>query len=115
MKLLSWKCQGSGKPKTVRALKKLISDYHPDVVFVMEIKQTNANCKKIHSFRELDKSTIVDCATNGKGGSGGLTLLWNSLKTHIDIIHSDSNYIDFRLTLLSSNTTMRATGIYGYP
>jgi exonuclease III len=39
MKILSWKCQGIGNPRTVRALKKLIASHQPDIVFLMETKQ----------------------------------------------------------------------------
>jgi len=81
----------------------------------METKKTTANCKIFQSFRKLDKSTIVDCTTNGNGRSGGLAFMWNSLTIHIDIIHTDSNYIDFILTCLTTNNVMRAIDIYGFP
>ncbi|MCI72567.1 RNA-directed DNA polymerase (Reverse transcriptase), partial [Trifolium medium] len=38
MKLISWNCRGLGNPTAVRALKKLIKDQSPDIVFLMETK-----------------------------------------------------------------------------
>lgn len=114
MKVLSWNCQGLGNPLTVRALKGLISDLKPDVIFLMETKKSSKNFYLLSSFENVYQSIVVDCTTNGKGKSGGLALLWNQDVIHIEIKHYDLNYIDFIASHSSTNITWRGIGIYCY-
>jgi exonuclease III len=98
---------------TVRALKKLIAKYQPDVVFLMETRQLSSNSSFLHCFKNNYNMNIVSCSTTGGGEAGGLALLWNKCTTDLTIINYDSNYIDCSIN--SHNLIWRATGIYGYP
>jgi exonuclease III len=78
MRILSWNCQGSGNPKTVRAIKKLISTQKPDIIFLMETKQLSSKPCFLNSLMDKYSAKIVDCSTAGGGRAGGLVLLWNN-------------------------------------
>jgi exonuclease III len=95
MKILSWNCQGSGNPRTVRALKKLIATQKPDIIFLMETKQISSNKLFLASYRDNYNIKIIDCSTTGGGRAGGLALMWNNCNLDVNIISYDLNYIDF--------------------
>jgi exonuclease III len=113
MKILSWNYQGSGNPRTVRALKKPIASQAPEIVFLMETKQLSTNLSFLSYFNDSYNIKVVDCTTSGGGRAGGLALLWNNCNFDINIQMHDFNYINFLIN--SHNMVWRATSIYGYP
>ncbi|PNX85343.1 hypothetical protein L195_g041411 [Trifolium pratense] len=116
MKLMAWNCQGLGNPRTVRALRKLIANNKPDIIFLMETKLHNISPQFKNNFAASYSFYHVDCTLNGdKGRSGGLILLWNNYSCNVDIKDVDFNYIDMLVTNLSNSVQWRATGVYGYP
>jgi exonuclease III len=117
MKVLSWNCQGAGSPETVRALKKLIKSYNPDIVFIMETKKLSSKTSNLCNIGNLNSHFFVDCITAGGGKAGGLGLLWNNETVNIEIKGHDFNYIDFYVydNHVQNPNPWRATGIYGYP
>ncbi|PNX95563.1 ribonuclease H, partial [Trifolium pratense] len=116
MKLMSWNCQGLGNPRTVRALKKLIANNKPDIIFLMETKLHNISPHFKNNFAATYNIYHVDCTLNGNNGkSGGLILLWNTCTCNIEIKDTDFNYIDMHITNLTTAIQWKATGVYGYP
>jgi hypothetical protein len=116
MKLLSWNCRGLGKPRAVRALKRLLTVNCPDVVFIMETKLTDndGNIKAKLCHGSLTNYFLVNCSTMNSGRCGGIVLLWNDT-VNINISLHNENYIDFYVASLTNNYVWRATGLYGYP
>ncbi|XP_045797508.1 uncharacterized protein LOC123891638 [Trifolium pratense] len=113
---MAWNCQGLGNPRTVRALRKLIANNKPDIIFLMETKLHNISPQFTNNFAASYSFYHVDCTLNGdKGRSGGLILLWNNYSCNVDIKDVDFNYIDMLVTNLSNSVQWRATGVYGYP
>ena len=49
MRTLAWNCRGAGRALTVRALKALIREESPDVVFIAESKSKSCRIERIHS------------------------------------------------------------------
>ncbi|CAJ2646580.1 unnamed protein product [Trifolium pratense] len=95
MKLMSWNCQGLGNPRIVRALRKLIANNKPDIIFLMETKLHNLPPNFKNQFAATYSFFSVDCTLNGdKGKSGGLILLWNNCTCQINIKDMNFNYID---------------------
>ncbi|XP_045831361.1 uncharacterized protein LOC123922706 [Trifolium pratense] len=116
MKFMSWNCQGLGNPKTVRALRKLIANNKPDIIFLMETKMHNISPHFKNQFAATYSILHVNCTENGENGkAGGLILLWNNCTCQIDIMDMNFNYIDMHVTNLNTSMQWRATGIYGYP
>jgi exonuclease III len=116
MKLLSWNCQGLGNPKTVRALQKLITQNHPDIIFLMETKLHNITDKFKAKFAASYNIYVIDYILNGeRGRSGEILFLWNYCTCHVEIKDVNSNYINALVTNISNQMQWRATGVYGYP
>jgi exonuclease III len=116
MKLLSWNCKGLGNPRTVRALKKLIANNHPDIIFLMDTKLNNIPARFKDKFAASYSFYSIDCSSNwGRGKSGGIILLRDPCICNIDIIDIDFNYVDVIVTNCSDSMQWRVTGVYGYP
>jgi hypothetical protein len=85
-----------GNATAVRALKKLIKDQTPDIVFLMETK-LKTNDPNIYNkvFRGcLHHYFLVSCEFHKGNRSGGLAILWNH-NVNIQIINHNTRYIDF--------------------
>jgi exonuclease III len=115
MKFLSWNCRGLGNPKTVRALKKLINNHQPDLVFIMETKLTESQYKFLNNYRDVYSTHTINCSINGGGRAGGLALIWNHCNLNMNIMNYDLNYIDMLISSTNNRQSWRATGIYGFP
>ncbi|WOH06937.1 hypothetical protein DCAR_0626366 [Daucus carota subsp. sativus] len=72
MLILSWNCQGVGRPRTISYLRGLIRVHRPTVVFVMETKNKQRKLDRIRRSINMPNAYYVDPA----GQSGGLALWW---------------------------------------
>jgi exonuclease III len=115
MKILSWNCQGLGNPRTVRALKKLINNYQPDIIFLMETKLMTTQYHFLNMYNDNYSTHTINCSVIGGGRAGGLALIWNHCNVSMDIKSFDLNYIDMSISNSTNNQSWRATGIYGFP
>lgn len=107
MKLINWNCQGSGNPLTVRALRVLVTQEKPNILFIMETKNQE---RQIRYLQQLLK--FFDCLIEHPAGlAGGLALFWNS-KVSIDLVHQSSNFFDLICTDLEVAVVMRLTYIH---
>jgi len=75
MRVLSWNCQGASNFETVRALKRLIRNYKPDIAFIMETKKLKSKSSNLCNISHLTNIFFVGCTTTGGGKAGGLGLL----------------------------------------
>jgi hypothetical protein len=115
MRILSWICQGLDNPKTIRALKKLIVNHQPDIIFLMETKLFEEQFHFLNSYKHNYTTHIINYFVSGGGRAGGLALIWNHCNVHLDIKTFDLNYIDMLIYSTVNNLNCRATDIYGYP
>lgn len=109
MSLISWNCQGLGRPTAISDLKYLIRNYNPAILFLSEtIVLTN----KIEEFKYLlgyDSCFDVDRV----GRSGGLAMFWHST-VNCQIVNYSNNHIS--LDVIDNDLGVwRLTGYYGYP
>lgn len=93
MRTIAWNCRGAGRAsiaraKIVRALKELIRESNPDIVFLSETKIKSPKINKICDRLKFVDSWCVD--SNGK--SGGLVLFWR-LGVELEVVFSDKNLI----------------------
>jgi exonuclease III len=116
MKLLSWNCRGLGKASAVRALRQLILNHHPDIVFLTETKFQNSDFrKKTNSFgHHLPNLFVVDCNITQNNRRGGLAMMWAN-NVNLQIIGNNENMIDCYVVCGNIESSWRATGFYGYP
>lgn len=98
MKIISWNCQGLAKPKAIRALRFLLKETKPDIIFLCEVKTSlSLPISKALSSSLLTNQSFVPPV----GIAGGLVLAWNSsVNIQINLqnsflinalVHSDSN------------------------
>ena len=88
MRTLAWNCRGAGKAPTVRALKALIREESPEVVFIAKSKT------KLHRIERIRSSIgFVDkFSVDPVGKSGGLAIFWKD-GVDLEIVYSDKNVI----------------------
>ena len=110
MSCLSWNCRGMGNPQSVRALRNLVQQWNPNIVFLMETKIGVNRMEKVKEIIGLANGLIVP----SEGKSGGIALLWvrgldveikSYTRSHIDAIVTDS----------VKGFKWRITGFYGNP
>lgn len=108
MSCLSWNCQGLGNLRTaVCALKDLLRDLIPNVVFLMETKLD------VHGFDRLRGNlNMFGVGVAAVGKSGGAALLWDK-DTSVTILSYSKNHIDANIQLVDSPVIWRFTGLYG--
>ena len=74
MRTLDWNYQSVGKTPTIRALRVLIREESPKVVFIAKSKSKLRNIERIRSSTGFVEKFCVDLV----GKSGGLALLWKA-------------------------------------
>lgn len=81
MKMLSWNCQGLGNPLTFQELRVIVTQERPNLVFIMETKNSEQKVLRIKRRLKFQNSYIV----NPEGIAGGLALFWDDqLQVTID-------------------------------
>lgn len=88
--ILSWNCQGSGNPRTVRRLKAISKKFDPDIIFIMESKNPDAVVLKKLEHLRYDYHHLV---TPTGHGAGGLGLFWKQ-GLNLQVIESNAQVID---------------------
>ena len=88
MRTIAWNCRGAGRASTVRALKELIHESNPDIVFLSETKIKSMRINKICDRLKFVDSWCVDA----DGLSGGLALFWR-LGVELEMVFSNKNMI----------------------
>ena len=88
MRALDWNCRGASRSPTIRAIKELICESCPDLVFLSETKLKSAGIDKIKAKLNLFDSYCVDAI----GKAGGLALFWR-MGVDLEVVFSDDNAI----------------------
>ncbi|WZY80122.1 hypothetical protein YC2023_026506 [Brassica napus] len=105
---MSWNCQGLGNVLTIRRVKELHRTLSPDIMFLMETKNSDEFIKsKLDSIQYPNYFSIPPV-----GLSGGLTLLWKQ-GVEIKIIESCAHFIDAEVVF--KGTSSFVTFVYGEP
>ena len=114
MRVLAWNCRGLGDPRAVRALKGLVNDEAPDIIFLLETKcktrEMEVICRKLGQINKI----FVDCCSDGKRRRGGLAIFWRD-SISLVLKSMSPNHIDLEGLGWEGNPIWRITGIYGYP
>ncbi|KAF8102781.1 hypothetical protein N665_0195s0018, partial [Sinapis alba] len=94
MAMLSWNCQGLGcaQDLVIPRLREIRQEYFPDILFLMETKQSRDLLVDFHTWLGYDRILTV----NPIGYSGGLALMW---KNSVNIVFKfvDKNLADFNV------------------
>lgn len=73
MKILCWNCQGLGTPLTVQALRVLVTQERPSIIFIMETKNQEQKVLRLRRRLHFQNSFLVD----PEGTAGGLAIFWD--------------------------------------
>ena len=109
--ILSWNCRGLCGDTTRRALKDLISQNKPQIVFLSETKISDVQEVKYLQMT-LGFTNVEFFLSDGR--SGGLCMLWND-DVKLQIGSKSLNHIDAVVVGEGGLPSWRLTGFYGYP
>lgn len=113
MRCISWNCRGLGNPLAVRALSRLIKKENPQLVFLMETKQSEMEFETTKKKVGFEYGLAAGCDERGRGRAGGVALLWrNSLEVRVTSF--SNNHICAEI-VDAWDFTWFFSGIYGFP
>ena len=107
MNILRWNCRGLGNLRAATVLSHLVREKAPNVLFLMETKQTVDEMRKTQVDLKYDSMLAVPCVHR----AGGLAMLWKK-EVSLDIQTYSLNHIDARI-MTDLNSPWRLTGFYG--
>lgn len=93
---------------TVRALREMISQYSPSILFLCETKAKGRKVKNLCNLLSFDHVFTVDPV----GRSGGLTLFWKDY-VNLSILQSCKNFIHSKVAMNDMNVCWYLTVVYG--
>lgn len=111
MKTLCWNCHGLGSPRTVRALKRLVKNSSPHLIFLQETLLKQHELEKVRLNLNFGGMIYVD--SSGHFRSGGIALFWKTTNA-ISLNSCSLHHIDVTIGDPVLNLEWRFTGIYGY-
>ena len=107
MIVLSWNCWGLGNQSAVNILSQLVREKAPNILFLMETKQTVEEMRWVQGELHYDSMLAV----SRLGRRGGLAMLWNNdVDLHIQTY--TENHID-TFIFTDRNSPWRITRFYG--
>lgn len=89
MSLLSWNYRGFGNLRTVNALKNVVKQEEPTIVFLVEMKSDLEWMIKVRDQYKFKNGLIV----SNRGKSGGLAMFWKE-GIKLDIQTYSNSHID---------------------
>ncbi|KAH9770133.1 hypothetical protein KPL71_012275 [Citrus sinensis] len=109
MKIISWNVRGLGNTRTFLAVKDILREHKPHILFVCETKLKQVQMSNMGKSLGFD-----NCFSVGRNRmGGGLALLWN-YESDISIISYSNHHIDVVVSEVNRKK-WRCTGIYGHP
>ena len=113
MHILSWNCRGLGSPEAVNALRRIVVNEDPQVVFLQETKLHPHEVERVKIKLKFSGLLAVGCEGQGRKRRGGLALLWRR-EVHVSVTSYSQNHIDTMIRY-RDHQPWRYTGIYGHP
>lgn len=107
---MSWNCRGIGVAMTIRALRDLVSQYRPSILFLCETKAKRRKVDHLRRLLTFDHGFVV----NAVGRSGGLALFWKD-DVSVSIASFCKNFIHAKVEMNEISFSGYVTGVYGDP
>lgn len=109
MKIISWNVRGLGNTRTFLALKDILREHKPHILFICETKLRPVQMTS--RSKELGFDNCFNVSRNGMGG--GLALMWSN-DVDVNIVSYSNHHID-TVVKSAKGLKWRCTGIYGHP
>lgn len=92
MKIIAWSCRGLGNHPTVRSLLELQKTEQADMLFLSETKLDKRRMERFKWLLGLGNMVVRNCV--GKGGGGGIAVLWRRGGVYVALRNFSDNHID---------------------
>ncbi|GMI89564.1 hypothetical protein HRI_002625700 [Hibiscus trionum] len=110
LKIFCWNVQGCADTKFIQAAKQILRDNKPDIVVFVEPRISGRRVESVIAALGFPHSHRVEAA----GFSGGIWVAWYDLVS-VSIAITHFQFIYFRTTHKSSQSSLLATAIYASP
>ncbi|CAL5418073.1 unnamed protein product [Camellia sinensis] len=110
MLILSWNCQGVGRPLTFQILQGLCRTHRPQIIFLMETKNNQLKLEAIRRRLRYPNQSYVDPV----GLSGGLALWWLD-EVHLQVSFKSANLLNCHVSDNLHHSPWLATFVYAPP
>lgn len=104
MKLPSWNCQGLGNPLTVQALRALVAQEKPNILFLMKTKNKELILRRLQKHLTFPNSLLE----HPTGLAGGLAIFWQD-HIYLTLEQQSSDFFDFLCDDRDGGSSMRLT------
>ena len=111
--ILLWNCRGLGSIPAVNALRRVVINEHPMMIFLQETKLKKGEMEHIRRKLKFKCMIAVDCEGEARSRRGGLALLWKE-EWAVEICSYSMHHIDAMIRNVSMDE-WRFTGVYGWP
>lgn len=98
-KIVCWNCRGALSKGFPRLVKDLISYYHIDIMILLEPRCSGDKAEKVIGKIGFNSSWRVEAV----GYSGGIWILWDSLKVNVSAFNSINQCITVEVNVSSSS------------
>ncbi|CAL1395984.1 unnamed protein product [Linum trigynum] len=112
MRTFSYNCPGLGNTRVVGALKSLLRQTTPSLVFLSETKQIEEYNEEFRKKLGYDKGDAWSTNQEGGGRAGGVALWWKE-EVLVQVMSSSLHHIDAKV-IEKDGVVWRFTGVYGW-
>lgn len=107
----SWNCRGAGGRHFPSTLKKIVSEYHIDIMCLLETRISGVKADRVS--RKLGFSNWL--RLEAAGFAGGIWILWDDTNIQIEYITSNTQFIHCRIVDRRTPAERFITFVYGEP
>ncbi|KAJ4846418.1 hypothetical protein Tsubulata_044963 [Turnera subulata] len=103
------KGMGAGKKKFTRTFKELCSNWKPEITVIMEPRLSGPKAERVIKRLRFSNTHRVEA----RGFAGGIWLLWNELRTSVEILFNHNQFVHARVS--GGAGSFLFTAIYASP
>lgn len=82
MSVLTWNCRGAANSKFKKNISDMVQQQKPMLVFILETRLPAFKVEELKTLLDFDSVHGIDA----NGLSGGIWMLWDSLRISVDIL-----------------------------